>query len=91
MFPASPDPLSREPLLPAERLDLPTALAACTAGSAHVNHLDETGSIQPGYLADLVVLDRNLFEHPAAEIGQAATELTMAGGRIVYTRPGFGG
>ncbi len=86
-----PDPLSREPLLPAERLDLPTALAACTAGSAHVNHLDETGSIQPGYLADLVVLDRNLFEHPAAEIGQAATELTMAGGRIVYTRPGFGG
>jgi predicted amidohydrolase YtcJ len=84
-------PLSRQPLLPSEALDLPTALAAYTAGSAHVNHLDDTGSIEPGYLADLVVLDRNLFDHGADQIGQAAIELTMAGGRIVYTRPDFDG
>ena len=84
-----PDPLSREPLLPAERLDLPTALAAATAGSAYVNHLDESGSVQPGYLADLVVLDRNLLESPPGEIGHARVELTMVGGRIVYARPGF--
>ncbi|MGO8956147.1 MAG: amidohydrolase [Streptosporangiaceae bacterium] len=88
---AEPDPRSSEPFLPAERLDLPTALAAATAGSAHVNHFDDSGSIQPGYRADLTVLDRNLFAHPAAEIGDAQVDLTMAGGRIVYARPGIGG
>ncbi len=88
---AEPDSRSREPFLPAERLDLPTALAAATAGSARVNHLDDAGSIQPGYRADLTLLDRNLFDHPATEIGDAQVELTMAGGRIVYARPGFSG
>jgi predicted amidohydrolase YtcJ len=87
----TPDPLDREPLLPGERLDLPTALAAATAGSAYVNHLDETGSIRPGYLADLVVLDRNLLDLPVGEVGQAEVELTMAAGRIVYAKPGFAG
>jgi predicted amidohydrolase YtcJ len=85
-----PDPRSAEPFLPAERLDLPTALAAATAGSARVNHFDDSGSIQAGYRADLTVLDRNLFDHPAAEIGHAQVDLTMAGGRIVYSRPGAG-
>ncbi len=84
-----PNPLSREPLLPDERLDLSTALAAATAGSAYVNHLDETGSVRPGYLADLVALDRNLLESPPEEIGHAEVELTMVAGRIVYSKPGF--
>jgi predicted amidohydrolase YtcJ len=86
-----PDPRSREPFLPAEGLDLPTALAAATAGSARVNHFDDSGTIQAGYRADLAVLDRNLFDHPVAEIGQARVDLTMAGGRIVYARPAVSG
>lgn len=77
--------------MPAERLDLATVLAAATAGSARVNHFDDSGSILPGYRADLTVLDRNLFAHPATEIGDALAELTMAGGRIVYARPDSGG
>jgi len=88
---AEPDPRTAEPFLPAEQLDLPTALAAATAGSARVNHFDDSGSIQDGYRADLVVLNRNLFDHSAAEIGDAGVDLTMAGGRIVYARPGVGG
>jgi predicted amidohydrolase YtcJ len=88
---AEPDSRSRAPFLPAECLDLPTALAAATAGSARVNHLDDAGSIQPGYRADLTLLDRNLFDHPVTEIAGAQVELTMAGGRIVYARPGFSG
>ena len=88
---AEPDPRSREPFLPAEGLDLPTALAAATAGSARVNHLDDSGSIQAGYRADLTLLNRNLFDHPAAEIGHAEVDLTMAGGRIVYAKPGASG
>ncbi|HZD18890.1 MAG TPA: amidohydrolase family protein, partial [Actinomycetota bacterium] len=74
-----------EPFLPGERLDLPTALAAFTIGSAYVNHLDgETGSIEPGKLADLVVVDRNLFEHPAEEIAEARVLLTLVEGEPVF-------
>jgi len=85
---AEADPRSSEPFLPGEGLDLPAALAAYTAGSARVNHFDDSGSIQAGYRADLVMLDRNLFDYPAGEIGDAQVDLTMAGGRIVYARPG---
>jgi predicted amidohydrolase YtcJ len=85
---AEPDARSGEPFLPAEQIDLPTALAAATAGSARVNHFDDSGSIQAGYRADLAVVNRNLFDHPAAEIGDAQVDLTVAGGRIVYARPG---
>ncbi len=76
-----------EPFLPAERLDLPAALAAFTIGSAYVNHLDhETGSVEPGKRADLVVLDRNLFAHPVSEIAGASTDLTIVDGVIVHAR-----
>lgn len=76
---------TREVFLPEERLDLPTALAAFTMGSAYVNHLDrETGSIEAGKLADLVVLDRNLFEHPVEEISEARVELTLVEGERVF-------
>lgn len=78
-----------EPFLPSERLDLATALAAFTIGSAFVSHAEhETGSIEPGKLADLVVLDRDLFAQPAAEIALAQADLTLAGGQVVYDRAG---
>ena len=41
-----------------------TSLTAYTAGSAFVNHLDDTGTIAAGKLADLVVLDRDPFAAP---------------------------
>ena len=41
-----------------------------------MNHLDETGAIEPGKLADLVVLDRDPFAGPPDEIASAAVELT---------------
>lgn len=60
------------------------AIAAYTAGSAYVNHLDDTGAIQPGYLADLVVLDRDPFDLPADEICQTRVERTYVDGALVY-------
>jgi predicted amidohydrolase YtcJ len=78
------------PMLPQERITLQAAIAAFTAGSAHVNHLDETGVIRPGSIADLVVLDRNLFAHPAAEVGSAKVDMTFVDGRLVYERAGGG-
>lgn len=76
-----------EAFLPSEGLDLPTAIAAYTAGSAHVNHLDDTGSIEAGNLADMVVLDRNLFDGPPDEIANARVLLTVVGGEAVYVDP----
>jgi predicted amidohydrolase YtcJ len=73
-----------EPLLPAQRLGLGEALAAYTSGSAYVNHLDETGAIEPGKLADLVVLDRDPFAGPPGEIAGTAVAFTYVGGEQVY-------
>lgn len=70
--------------LPGERISLPDALAAYTAGSAYVNHLDDTGTIRAGALADLVVLDRDPCAAPAAEIAEARVTGTYVGGRRVY-------
>ncbi|MGI5156581.1 amidohydrolase [Microbispora sp. CA-102843] len=70
--------------LPGQALDLATALTAYTAGSARVNHLDETGTIAPGMLADLVVLDRDPFAAPVEEIAAARAALTYVAGRQVY-------
>ena len=80
-------PGAGEPFLPSERIDLATALAAFTTGSAYVNHAErETGSIEAGKRADLVVLDRNLFAHPASEIALAQVDLTIASGAVVHAR-----
>jgi hypothetical protein len=77
---------SAEPFLPDEAIDLEAALAAFTSGSAYVNHLDDvTGSIEVGKDADLVVLDRDLFAHPADEIAGARVQLTLARGERVFT------
>jgi predicted amidohydrolase YtcJ len=70
--------------LPEERIGLTEALTAYTAGSAQVNHLDDTGRIQVGALADLVVLDRDPFDRPAEEIAQTGVALTYVGGEAVY-------
>ncbi|MFF4504342.1 amidohydrolase [Streptomyces sp. NPDC001401] len=83
----TPDGDGAPVFLPGERIDLAEALAAYTAGSAHVNHLDDTGRIQVGALADLVVLDRDPFDGPAEAIAQTGVALTYVGGEGVYAAP----
>jgi predicted amidohydrolase YtcJ len=74
-----------EPLVPSQRLELAEALAAYTAGSAYVNHLDdETGRIERGKLADLVILDRDPFAQPAGEIASTRVSATYVQGEQVY-------
>ncbi|MFE6099320.1 amidohydrolase [Streptomyces laurentii] len=70
--------------LPEQRLDPATALAAYTAGSAHANGHDDAGSLRPGYLADLVVLDRDILTGPPGEIAGARVEQTFVGGVRVH-------
>ncbi len=81
----SPERRSAEPFLPEEALDLPEALAAFTIGSAYVDHLDaETGSVEVGKLADLVVLDRDIFAPDAGPVGDARVLLTLVEGEAVH-------
>lgn len=76
-----------EPFLPEQRIALDTALAAYTAGSAWVNHLDDTGSLVVGNLADLVVLDRDPCAGPPEEIASTKVTATYVEGSAVYTAP----
>jgi predicted amidohydrolase YtcJ len=87
-----PESRGREkPFLPDERLDLASALAAFTIGAAWANGLErETGTLEPGKLADLVVLDRDVFDRGAGEIGDARVLLTLSEGAAVHADPSIG-
>ena len=77
------------PWNPAERVDLPTMLAMYTINAAWAMHQErETGSIEVGKLADLIVLDRDLFAQPAWRIHEAKVVRTLYEGRTVYQRDG---
>jgi predicted amidohydrolase YtcJ len=78
------------PLGPAERLTPEVALRAYTRGSALANGLDETGTIEPGRAADLVVLDRDPLAVPGRSFAEARVLMTMVGGRAVWEDPGLG-
>ena len=80
-----------EPFLPEERLELLDILTAATAGSAYANHLDEAGVVSVGRLADLAVLDRDLFDEGAGPIGETHAVATFIEGVAVYEAPGLGG
>jgi predicted amidohydrolase YtcJ len=81
----------REPFLPDERLTLEESIRAFTLGSARVNHLDaDTGSIEVGKLADLAVIDRDLFAQDAGPIADARVLLTLVGGAVVFEDPALG-
>ena len=80
-------PAGSEPFLPEQALDLTTAWAAYTSGSARINgrdRLDGAGVLVPGAVADLVVLDRDPFTAPVAEIGAAQVVSTWVAGVPVF-------
>src|SRR5947208_7745884 len=70
---------------PEQKLTLEEAIQAYTMGSAFAEFREkEKGSLTPGKLADVVVLDRDLFVMPQEKIKDAAVRYTMVGGRVVY-------
>ncbi|MFG1664510.1 amidohydrolase [Streptomyces sp. Y7] len=80
----APDGDGTPVFLPGERIGLAEALAAYTAGSAYANHLDDTGEVRVGALADLVVLDRDPFDGPVEAIARTRVTRTYVGGAQVY-------
>ncbi len=74
--------------LPDQRLSLEQAIEGYTLGAAVAGHREKTeGSIEVGKLADLVILDRDLFKTPASESYRTEVQLTMVGGKVVYRAP----
>ncbi len=86
--PGETDP--REILGPKERMTLEEMIAAYTINGAYANFLEEeTGSLEVGKKADLVVLERNLFRIPAEEIGEVEVMMTIFEGKKVFTYDRF--
>lgn len=76
--------------IPEELVDLPAMIAAYTKNGAYLSHEENVrGSIVPGKIADLIVLDKNLFKIPAFEIHAARVLLTVFEGKEVYRDPSF--
>ena len=80
---------STEPLPPAdERITLDEALRANTIDAAYQLRLDDkVGTIEVGKRADLIVLDKNLFELAPSEISSAKVVLTMMDGVVRHQEP----
>ena len=79
-------PAGQDPFLPEQAVDLSTAFAAYTSGSAWVNGRDRrdgAGTLAPGHAADLVTLDRDPFTRPPEEIGSTRVVSTWVGGALV--------
>jgi predicted amidohydrolase YtcJ len=83
-LPPQEDEQGYDAFLPEQSLDLSSALTAYTAGSAYINHRDDAGTLAVGQLADLAVLDRDIFAAPAEEIALANVVATFVGGVQVY-------
>jgi predicted amidohydrolase YtcJ len=76
--------------IPKERISLADAIRAYTLGAAFAGHREKTeGSIETGKLADLIVIDRNLFMIEPTEIGKTQVLMTMVGGKVVYESPNW--
>ncbi|MBC7934819.1 MAG: amidohydrolase [Rhizobacter sp.] len=71
-------------------LDRTTALRLFTNGGyASIKENHNKGKIQPGYYADLVILDRDYFSVPYDEITAVSSLLTIVDGKIVYGKADF--
>ena len=73
--------------VPRQKISVEEALRAYTIDAAYAAFSEDSlGSIEPGKLADLVVLDRDLFAMPANEIDKVGVEATIVGGKVVFRR-----
>jgi hypothetical protein len=73
------------PLLPSEAIGVDAAIDAFTRGVAFVNHEEDVaGTLEPGKVADLAVLDQDLYALPPNLIGNTSVALTIASGQVVH-------
>ena len=77
---------TKDAYVPDERLTVEQAVNAYTRGSAYARFSDDRiGTIEAGKEADLVVLSQDIFSIKPGEIGKTKVEITIAGGKVVFT------
>ena len=77
-------------LNPSQAITVEQAVTALTKGGSQCLGFgweDKVGTIEAGKLADMVVLQENIFDIPVTEIAEVLVERTLLGGQIVYDRP----
>jgi predicted amidohydrolase YtcJ len=74
-------------LVPSECLSREEALRMYTINNAYLHHEEnEKGSLEPGKLADLIIIDRDYLTCPVRQIQGTRVLTTMVGGRVVFER-----
>jgi predicted amidohydrolase YtcJ len=72
---------------PEEKLTMEEAIELYTLGAAYAQFMeDRKGIIKPGYLADIVITDRDLLTIQEDQIMKTRVDFTITGGRVVYER-----
>ncbi len=71
---------------PTERLTLAEAIRGFTSDAAYAAFEENSrGTIEPGKLADLTIVEGDLFTMPATKLHKAKVRYTVVGGKVVYT------
>ena len=70
---------------PEQKIKMEDAIRYYTLGSAYAQFMeDRKGMIKPGFLADIVITDKDLLTIPEEEIMKTKVDYTITGGKIVY-------
>jgi predicted amidohydrolase YtcJ len=85
-------PKDYPPFLPEERMTLDECIKGYTVNAAAAAWRSaDTGTLEQGKYADLIILDRDLFAIDPYEMADTQVMLTLLGGREVYRHEEFGG
>lgn len=85
-----PDNLAREPWTPQHLIDVQTAVEGYTKGGAYLTFREkECGTLSVGKLANLIILDKDVFDCSKFEIFETKVLMTMFRGKVVYGVPGW--
>lgn len=76
--------------VPSQRLNLEDTIRAYTLGAAFAGRRDKTeGSLEPGKLADLIIVSQDLFKTDPRDIHKTEVLVTMVGGKVAYQAPNW--
>ncbi len=77
--------LPKDGFVPSQRLSVAEAIRGYTLGAAFAGFRERTeGSLEPGKLADLIILSQNLFQIDPHTIDKTKVLTTVVGGRVVF-------
>jgi predicted amidohydrolase YtcJ len=76
--------------IPQQRLNVEDTIRGYTLGAAFAGRREKTeGSLEPGKLADFILLDRDLFKIEPSEIGKTEVLITVVAGKVAYQSPNW--